>query len=155
MYSFRYVPSLDMSTLGTLLNIARDYCKYFIIVSRSDNIESQSKLLEYLKPYLFAEGQKKKWPGTELLCNDYACSYKYMFNDLSCQILKKYLSDYFDAFEDISLLREDGKPWFLSITHEKDAYFILTKDEHRMLCCELGANNLLIDGEDECPDEHY
>jgi len=57
--------------------------------------------------------------------------------------------------EDLSFLRADGRPWFVTITHEKDAFFKLDPEEIRVLEISVGAMNLILQGDDVLPDEKY
>jgi len=57
--------------------------------------------------------------------------------------------------EDLSFLRSDGRPWFVSIAHEQDAFFKLQSDEVEDIVEQLGNVELITQGEDQVPDECY
>lgn len=59
------------------------------------------------------------------------------------------------AVEDLGFLRADGRPWVVTITHEKDAYLKLESDEIDAVTREIGSRRLRLRGDDEMPDERY
>lgn len=57
--------------------------------------------------------------------------------------------------EDISFLRKDGRPWLITIMHEKEAYFMLDPDEVPLVMGQLPPHSLIAEGDAESPDERY
>jgi hypothetical protein len=86
--------------------------------------------------------------------------YKYHLNAESASILKECVSGMWDWIEprhpeDLSFIREDGTPWFVSISHEHDAFFTATQQEVCEIERVLGQGSLRFDCVDERPDERY
>lgn len=114
-----------------LLELARKYCKEFILVIRSDLSmkagENAEKILNELKPHLIYEDYSNSWPGTEIL--GYAEINYYNLNTETIDILKKYswglLSWILPALpEDLCFFKDHNTPWLVSITHEREFYFV-------------------------------
>jgi len=85
-----------------------------------------------LSNYLIERKTVSKWPGTELLVNNYfpdnyADICRYAFNKETSSILCNSNENLFEWLEpnfpeDLTFYKND-RPIFVSITHEKDAYF--------------------------------
>jgi hypothetical protein len=113
-----------------LLELARKYCKEFILVVRSDLSmkagENAKTVLSELKPYLIYEDYSNTWPGTKIQGYD-EINY-YALNKETIEIIKKYswglLSWILPKLpEDLCFFKDHNTPWLVSITHEKDFYF--------------------------------
>ena len=67
---------------------------------------------------------------------------EYDFVDGSADILVKAADGLFDWLEprlpeDLCLLRSDGSPWLVTITHERDAYFVMSREEGLLLTSHI------------------
>ena len=88
------------------------------------------------------------------------CMFKYEVTADAMHILSEQCLDLLSgaensSLEDLSFLRADGTPWFVSIKHEKDAFFKVHPQELDEVEEALGPGTLLIEGEDEVPEERY
>ncbi|TGL16877.1 hypothetical protein [Leptospira meyeri] len=105
-------------------------CNKFIFVVRPElGIgELGKKFIEDLASKILEINTRNKWPGTELI-GDEAIVYKAKFDSDSARIITKYSHDLFSWVqpnlpEDLCFLSEENEtPFFISITHEKDAYY--------------------------------
>ncbi len=129
-----------------LLFAAQLKSRIVFIIREPEKINKEFfKLMENEKLLFFRN--TKEWPGTISL-KEYSL-YCYEFDEGSvCRItgLVPELWDWIspDFPEDISFLRTNGKPWFISITHEKDCYFILDESEKKVVENILGENLLIL-----------
>jgi hypothetical protein len=89
--------------------------------------------LESLRAYSLGTEEASAWPGTQLL----AGSAKLHRFRLTPEVVQRILgasdgvADWLQPNlpEDLALVREDGSPWLGTITHEGDAFLMLTDDE--------------------------
>lgn len=123
-----------------LIHISLIYCDSFLLVMRSSLGISDScvVVMNRLSPYLLSKSQESEWPGTKLLDDEKATVYKYRLTRESAKILSEitdrlYLWIQPNLPEDLSLLRKNGEPWLVSISHEKDGYFRISTDEEQDL----------------------
>ena len=92
--------------------------------------------MEGLRPYLIESKAVSEWPGTKLFW-ELATLYIYYLNNETAYLLYKSEDNLFKWLlphlpEDL-VFYKNNKPLFVSITHEKDAYFELEDDELRFL----------------------
>jgi hypothetical protein len=93
-------------------------------------------LLESLKPYLIEAKKVSEWPGTKLFWEQ-ATLYTYHLNNETAYLLYTSEDNLFRWLlphlpEDL-VFYKNSKPFFVSITHEKDAYFELEGKEEAFL----------------------
>ena len=96
-----------------------------------------SELLARLKPHLIDVRQQSEWPGT-LLFDHTATVHRFRFNFGSAQILKDETDRLYNWVqpelpEDPCILRRDGSPWLLTVTHEGFAGLDLDPTEYEEL----------------------
>ena len=139
-----------------ILNISKNRCKYFVFISRNA-VDQENELLKKLSQWYVDTYETYCWPGTIHFGKHPAKIYKYNLCAETINILNLLGLDILLAnnreFEDLSLLLDDGTPWFISITHEKEAMFKITDKN------ELGVLNFNNDEieifEDISPGEKY
>src|SRR5579875_897363 len=100
-----------------------------------------TNLIEELKPFIQKQIVSDEWPGTRLLTGN-AIVYYFVYNRETLAILKKASDRLYqwlqpDLPEDLCLLKSYNKPWLVSISHEKDAYFILDEAEFSSLVIDI------------------
>ena len=93
--------------------------------------------------------EKSEWPGTRLLGHK-AKIFQLKIDARVIGFVRKagrsnydYLEP--DALEDPCLVRADGTEYFATISHEKDAYFSLTREEKQELMAVLPRLRLKAD----------
>ncbi|MDB5207268.1 MAG: hypothetical protein JWR72_2343 [Flavisolibacter sp.] len=127
-----------VTSLKEILLALLNYTDTFSFVIREDQHVSNEAmdLLEHLKVYLIETKKVSEWPGTNLLWGKVTL-YLYYLNNESAYILYttevnlyKWLLP--DKPEDLTFYRND-RPFFVSITHEKDAYFDVDNDDRLFL----------------------
>jgi hypothetical protein len=126
-----------------LLDLALEFCDKMVLVQRNSISLSFSgnQLIQKLNGFLIEQKSSSEWPGTELL-DEKAVVRIFKFNPDSLEILKLFACGLYDwvqpeLLEDLCLLRFDGTPWLVSISHEKDGYFELTENEKIRLLKEI------------------
>ena len=119
-----------------LITLARGNCDQFILVTRhSIGLEAPGvETLQRLNPELIARDERSEWPGTQIF-DDMATVFLFRLNQRTTDVLQDVASSLFawqqPRFpEDLCLLRADGEPWLVTISHERDAYFVLSSAEH-------------------------
>jgi hypothetical protein len=116
---------------SALLNYADSFS--FIIREATNVSNATIELLDNLKIYLIETKRVSEWPGTKLLWEQ-AVLYTYSLNNESAYLLFTTEDHLFKWLlpqwpEDLAFYK-NNKPFFVSITHEKEAYFELEgKDE--------------------------
>lgn len=133
-------------TYRRILDLALHSCNQALLVLRdSGNINQHgTQLLKALEPFLFQKlPGTTQWPGTVLHYSDLfpdntATVYYFRFCPESARILKDSVEGLYswrqpECPEDLCLLRQDGSPWLVSISHEEDSYFELTAQEKDQL----------------------
>jgi hypothetical protein len=84
---------------------------------------------------------QSEWPGTKLL-DSTALVYYFDLNKDSAEHLSKASTDLYSWLlpnlpEDLCLIKDDGNPWLVTISHEKDAYLLLSEEEKNDLLLEI------------------
>lgn len=128
IYSIRHV--VDETLYRKILDCCVQFCTKLVLVGRdhhSADSEMLSTTLAKLKPFLEKEENATEWPGTELF-DETGIVRTYIFDKEMVNRLGTINSRLYDWIapdypEDLSLLRKDGTPFFVSISHEKDCYF--------------------------------
>lgn len=129
------------SVYRKLIDTAICFCNSGLLVVRETiNLdESGTKVIQGLERFITEKTRSSKWPGTILLCNEafpnnVATIYSFRFCLDSAEILKNSVKGLYswrqpEYPEDLCLLRPDGSPWLVSITHENDSYLRLATEE--------------------------
>lgn len=122
-----------------LLGISTDYCNTFLFVLRHTIGVNESALavMERLDPFLISRAESAEWPGTRLLDHT-ATVLRFELSSGTKHVLGEATHSLFswsqpELPEDLCFIRFDGKPWLVTIAHEKDAYFVLTPEEKTTL----------------------
>jgi hypothetical protein len=147
------------SALAEIAVWSARFCRYFNLLVAKGRRDEAMHLLHDLMPYLVARQVVNAWPGTVKLDGETCEMLKFEANQTTVEILvRKVLPALFlpePLVEDFSMLRIDGRPWFVTITHERDAFFKLEPYEIDALTAAIGADNFVVQGDDELPEEKY
>jgi hypothetical protein len=126
-------------TYQQLINAALGRADTLLLVTRHSQPLNTSAIgiLDELRPFTISVSQESEWPGTRLYDHT-ATVYKMRFCPEVVEIMKRAANCLFDWVrpglpEDPCLLRSDGTPWLVTISHERDAYMCLTTDERAEL----------------------
>jgi len=116
-----------------LLDFALGKCETALLVLGPFLTARGQTVLAQLEPFLKQKAESSEWPGTQLLGGT-AWVLRYHFTSECAEILKRAVSGLYrwlqpDFPEDLCLLRTDGRPWLVSIAHERDGYLDLTSEE--------------------------
>lgn len=137
-----------------LIDYSLNYCTSFLFIIQDSDWFNPSafKFLESISPYLREKKLTSEWPGTKLGLiedgvEDKTMVYHYNLTSESSSLLQKVVNGLYDWVqpelpEDLCLLRPDGSPWLVSISHENDSYLELTLEEKVLL--EKTLPNLLL-----------
>lgn len=116
-------------SLQDITSALLDYTETFSFVIRDNKVSEEAKaLLGALDDHLIESRKASEWPGTKLFW-DQADLCTYNLNPKSAYILYSTESNLFDWLlprlpEDL-VFYKGSKPFFVSITHEREAYFNL------------------------------
>jgi hypothetical protein len=131
------------SIYDQLIDYSLDYCTIFLLVTRhSISVSKSAKdVLDRLQSFLFYQQEEASWPGTELL-EGTATVYRYRLTPESASILTDVADGLFSWTqpqlpEDLILIRDDGSPLLVSISHEKDGYLELSTEERSDLISRI------------------
>ncbi len=143
-----------------LIDVAFEKNSHFMFSVQNPLHREGQLFINQLKPFLVNVYESNRWPGTVLFGDKRALIYKCRLTSVTCNMLKKSFSHLWDWKaptypEDLSFLRKNGVPWFISITHEKEVFFKLEAGETKEIEKFLGTNSLKLDTKDLCPDEKY
>jgi len=126
-----------------LLRTLSRYCQYALLVVRRDLPLSSygHETLRELEQDIMMKEERQEWPGTRLL-NDSATVYLMRLTANSLGVLCNRASRLYEweqpfLPEDLCLMRSVSEPMLVSISHEKDAYLLLSEDEKRTLLSAL------------------
>jgi hypothetical protein len=119
---------------SSLLNYADTFS---FVVREGDDVSKEAiHLFEGLTPYLIESKVVSEWPGTKLFW-DRVTLYIYHLNNETAYLLYISEDNLFKWLlphlpEDL-VFYKNNRPLFVSITHEKDAYFELENGEEKFL----------------------
>jgi hypothetical protein len=126
-----------------VIDYAVNECKtVLLVVRKSIALNSNgTKVLQQLDPYLKNKMESTEWPGTKLL-EDTAVVHQYHFGPACAEILKRSAESLYEWVqpelpEDLCLLKDNEDPWLVSISHERDSYFILNEEARVKLLSSL------------------
>lgn len=127
-----------ISSVRKIASALINYADIFSFVVRGGNDASKEAidLLECLRPYLIESKEVSEWPGTKLFW-ERVTLYTYHLNNETAYLLYTSEDNLFKWLlphlpEDL-VFYKNNKPLFVSITHEKEAYFELEDDEETFL----------------------
>lgn len=136
-----YTFSLDPSgpLFEDLLNVALTNCVAGLVVVRQ-TLQLGSKAKSFLRrvdAFLVSTEETSNWPGT-VLFEETAKVFRFTFNEPVRELLLEFSDSLFswrqpDLPEDLCLLRPNGDPWLLTVSHESDAALLLSESEHAEL----------------------
>ena len=134
-YTVRSEPRGD--EYRSLIDCASKTCAIALVVVRPTIALSKqgSSVLGRLEPYLQNRSEEAEWPGTRLE-SGCASIFRYRLTRECQDILKGSARSIYewhqpDLPEDLCFLRLGGEPYFVSISHEHDSYFVLSDQERR------------------------
>lgn len=148
----------DASRYSKLLSMARQFAGFFTLTKRTEG-HGELACFATLRVFLISRTRSSRWPGTMLMDGSEADVYKFRVSDESIAAFKGCAPQLWswirpDMPEDLSFLRNDSTPIFVSITHEKDAFFKLREPEIKGVEGLLGCT-LRFERFDECSEEKY
>lgn len=111
----------------------------FMLVRAGSNLQSAeaAAFIASLAPYLVSTNHESSWPGTQMLGGATAEVSIFRLTPDSAERLSVvdrlfgWRAPHFP--DDLCFLRAEGKPWLVTTTHERDAYFFLENSERRDL----------------------
>lgn len=143
-----------------VLDYAVRECSFLILVLRGslDVDPTALNVLERLNSQLISNGQLSEWPGTRLIDHT-ANVFSFRYGAECAAELKSATSALFSwqqphLPEDPCLLRADGTPWLITISHERDAYFELSTSECKNLVSAVSSLAPMLRLERENPVTH-
>jgi hypothetical protein len=137
-YVFTAEPS--GSAYAQLIDFCCSLSSTMLLVVRDPQLgpgESIKSRLTMLNPFLSECARAKEWPGTVLYADE-ATVYRYGISEGLQNLLKQQEARLFgwihpDAPEDPCFLRKSGDVLLVTVSHERDAYLLLTPEEFEIL----------------------
>lgn len=135
---------------GLLRTLSR-FCQYALLVVRSTVPLSSygRETLHELEQDIVIQEARQEWPGTRLYSG---CATVYLIR-LTRSALETLCSKAHRLYEweqpllpeDLCLMRDEVEPMLVSISHERDAYLLLSEDERREIISALPSLRLRED----------
>ncbi|GIV06179.1 MAG: hypothetical protein KatS3mg016_1754 [Fimbriimonadales bacterium] len=123
---------------GLLRTLSR-FCQYALLVVRPEIPLSPygQETLQELEQDIVIQEARQEWPGTRLYGGN-ATVYLVRLSSRSLEILCQRADRLYEWSqpllpEDLCLMRTETEPLLVSISHERDAYLLLSDDEKREL----------------------
>ena len=120
------------SAYRQLVTLGEARCTHFLLVvrPRMGLAEKGRDILYLLRPYLEAQWNASKWPGTELVGHQ-ARVLRFRFAIASARILRDAVGGLYEwqhpfLPEDLAFLRDDGRTFLGSIAHEREGFLCLS-----------------------------
>jgi hypothetical protein len=142
-YIYTFINEPNGKTYTNLIRYSLKFCSSFLLILRpSVLIESSGlKIINELQPYLIKKSVESEWPGTKLLGND-AVVYNFKLNSETVEFLTYITSSLYSWLqpnlpEDLCLLTDEGDPWLVTISHEKDGYLRVSDEEKENIIKEI------------------
>lgn len=151
----------DDKAYDALLTAALERGGFCCLAQRADSSESCVRWLESQRESLESSVETMRWPGTIVHDESQAAIlHTFRVSEDFVRALRRAASSVFDWLgpdlpEDLCFLRHDGRPWFVSIAHEEDAFFTLLSEEADELRIVLAPLDLIDQGDAAEPDEAY
>jgi len=141
MYDILEEPTGDV--FRRLLEYGAKCCSHILLVSRPTLSfgANAHQTLTALEPHLEWMKELSSWPGT-VLFGQTASVRCYRLNPDVVRTVGGAAIGLYDwrqpnLPEDLSLVRADGRPWLVSIAHERDAYLDISPDELTSVMSEV------------------
>src|SRR5947209_7235344 len=130
MKIFNFKKTVDSSLYLKILDYSLKLDSKMVFVCRNG---LNSDLNELVHSHILKRERVSKWPGT-ISYSDKVQMYVIENKPVIIDKIKHLIPSLWDWKpakypEDLSFLRPNGIPWFVSITHENDAYMQLEDDE--------------------------
>lgn len=132
----------DAEYVELLRTLAR-FCRYALLVVRPDLPFSVygRQTLQDLEPDIALKDERHEWPGTRLL-SGVATVYLIRLTNAALETLctranRLYAWEQPPLPEDLCLMRNESEPLLVCISHEKDAYLLLSEYETQDLLSAL------------------
>lgn len=142
-----------------LVTYAVQACRQFALVAAEYREDEAMEVLHDLMPYLVMAETVSAWPGTIKLDGETRRMLKFRIEPAVISMLVEDIMPVLflpaPPIEDLGMLRADGRPYLVMITHEQDVFLKLESQELGMLASAIGSRDLQIQGDDEVPDEAY
>lgn len=121
----------------SLIEIGRQSASRMILVlhPKLDLSDHAQAVLEQLQPWLESSEIGTEWPGTMLLGGETARVDEYALTAESSAVIAEAAEHLYawvqpELPEDLSLLRDNGRPWLVTIAHEHESFLSLTAEEY-------------------------
>jgi len=138
-----------------LLSLGSAKCSMATLVLRDQHRSSnQTRILHLLDPFLREVRFVEEWPGTQLIGHK-AELREYLVTSKLVEVLSNVADRLYawqepDHPEDLCLFRSSGQVWLASISHEQDAYLLITNEEVVELREKVPLLRLSRDEDNEC-----
>lgn len=126
-----------------ILDCAAQRCDSFELVTRPSLPLTESAMVFLLeaKPFMLRREERGEWFGTKLT-DDTATVHGFKMCPETISLLKSASDSLFswlqpDLPEDLCLIRSDGTPWLVTISHERDGYFQISHEEKSILTLKV------------------
>jgi len=154
-----YCGDWNLQSVTRLVALIAPSCDQFTLVAMKGREEEVLGALSKIMPYWISTQIVTAWPGTIHLGGETRSMMKFTIEPVSIRLLVDDIMPMLFSFdppmEDLGLLRSDGRPCLVMISHEKDVYMKLEQQEFDALPHVIGVEYLRIQGDDEYPGETY
>ena len=132
-------PEPSLALYHRLIDLALERCPLALLVLRPELelTEVGQVVLGSLDPYVEERVKSTRWPGTDIFGTQ-ADVFYFRLEAGSAKVLREATDHLFgwcqpDLPEDLCFLREDRRPWLVTIAHERDGYLVLSEWERMQL----------------------
>ena len=130
------------SAYDQLLTFASERCGRLLLIVRKELGLSSTgeEFLEKLKPHHISRRSVSEWPGTRLL-RDTALMIESEFSSEVAAMMMRTASRLFAwrqpaLPEDPCLISDEGEPWLVTVSHERDAFLRISPGDLRRMRIE-------------------
>jgi len=134
---------------AALLRFALGHCNAGILVLRNATEigPAAAGILKRIGRSIISKEEAAQWPGTRLIDHT-ATVCRFEYNDIVCDALTKATDHLYgwmepELPEDLCLIRPDGRPWLVCISHEHDGYLDLDPGEYKALITNVWLRLIL------------
>lgn len=94
-------------------------------------------VLDNLQAVFIGEKKQSEWPGTKLLDEDATVRF-YTLNDFFADAVKRAVDCIYEWVqptlpEDLCFFRPDGTPFLVSVSHEREGYLLISKEDEELV----------------------
>jgi hypothetical protein len=150
MNIWRYETTVDFSgrKLRSLFDCAEHLGTQLMLVLPDDTLKDQ-EFVELILPHTFSTEIRLAWPGTQLYSKEGKRVCIAPTSADAIAVLRNGPNELWNWLhpeypEDLAFLRQDRTAWFISIHHERDAYFELSEHEAAKVERFLGSGSLSL-----------